>query len=83
MCLLCVCVCSGLSDGRGPARLRSQLSITEVMAVSREEQQLLLGSEETGLQEHSDSNCLYCAGLSVLGLSSQHTSSGASLFSVQ
>ncbi|XP_022600146.1 rapamycin-insensitive companion of mTOR-like [Seriola dumerili] len=71
-------VCSGPNDGRGPARLRSQLSITELMAVSREEQQLMLGSEETGLQEHSDTNCLYCAGLSTLGFNSQHGNSEVS-----
>ncbi|XP_035524134.1 rapamycin-insensitive companion of mTOR-like [Morone saxatilis] len=62
----------GPSDGCWPARLRSQLSITELMAVSRAEQQQMLGSEETGLQEHNDNNCLYCAGLSVLGLNSQN-----------
>ncbi|KAG7235532.1 hypothetical protein INR49_002578 [Caranx melampygus] len=67
-----------VSPGNSEARLRSQLSITEVMAVSREEQQLMLGSEETGLQEHSDTNCLYCAGLSVLGFSSQHGNSDPS-----
>ncbi|KAM7369438.1 hypothetical protein PAMP_013707 [Pampus punctatissimus] len=58
----------GPSDGCRPARLRSQLSITELMA----EQQQMLGSEETGLREHSDDNCLYCAGLSVPGFSSQN-----------
>ncbi|XP_034152753.1 rapamycin-insensitive companion of mTOR isoform X2 [Esox lucius] len=62
---------SGDSDGPSPhsrhAVLRSQLSITELMGVGRTEQQQLLGSEETGLQEHNDGNCLYCTGLSVLG----------------
>ncbi|XP_071322284.1 rapamycin-insensitive companion of mTOR-like isoform X2 [Trachinotus anak] len=65
----------GPSDGQRPERLPSQLSITELMAVSREEQQLMLGSEETGLQEHTDNNCLYCAGLCVLGYNSQHSNS--------
>ncbi|XP_036973511.1 rapamycin-insensitive companion of mTOR-like [Acanthopagrus latus] len=60
----------GPSDECCPARLRPQISITELMAVSRAEQQQMLGSEETGLQEHSDNNCLYCAGLSVLGVNS-------------
>ncbi|KAM9338346.1 rapamycin-insensitive companion of mTOR-like [Symphorus nematophorus] len=63
----------GLSDGCRPSRLRSQLSITELMAVSRAEQQQMLGSEETGLQEHNDNNCLYCAGLSVLGVNSPNS----------
>nr|XP_046231656.1 rapamycin-insensitive companion of mTOR-like isoform X2 [Scatophagus argus] len=62
----------GPSDGCRPATLRSQLSITELMAVSRAEQQQMLGSEETGLQEHSNNNCLYCAGLSALGDNSQN-----------
>ncbi|XP_044188706.1 rapamycin-insensitive companion of mTOR-like [Thunnus albacares] len=62
----------GPSGGCRPARFRSQLNITEVMAVSRAEQQQILGSEETGLREHNDDNCLYCAGLSVSGLSSQN-----------
>ncbi|KAM3599348.1 uncharacterized protein V6R79_004163 [Siganus canaliculatus] len=58
------------SDGCRPAKLRPQLSITELMAVSRSDQQQMLSSSETGLQEHNDSNCLYCAGLSVLGVPS-------------
>ncbi|KAI1900201.1 hypothetical protein AGOR_G00047570 [Albula goreensis] len=61
------------SDGAGdgprhsiPA-LRQQISITELMASSRADQQQMLGSEETGLQEHRDDNCLYCVGIQVLG----------------
>ncbi|XP_010740551.2 rapamycin-insensitive companion of mTOR isoform X2 [Larimichthys crocea] len=68
---------SGDSDGPGEgcrsSRLCSQLSITELMAVSRAEQKQMLDSEETGLQEHNDNNCLYCAGLTVLGFNSQHS----------
>ncbi|CDQ60307.1 unnamed protein product [Oncorhynchus mykiss] len=68
---------SGDSDGPSPhsrhAVLRSQLSITELMGVSRAEQQQLLGSEETGLQEHNDDNCLYCTGLTVLGFSASNS----------
>ncbi|XP_051960236.1 rapamycin-insensitive companion of mTOR [Xyrauchen texanus] len=60
----------GSSEGSRHSVLRSQLSITELIAVSRTDQQQLLGSEETGLQEHSDENCLYCAGLYVLGCNS-------------
>ncbi|XP_041815761.1 rapamycin-insensitive companion of mTOR-like isoform X2 [Chelmon rostratus] len=62
----------GSSDGCWPARLHSQFSITELMAVSRADQQQMLDSEETCLQEHNDVNCLYCAGLSVLGINSQN-----------
>ncbi|TRY97901.1 hypothetical protein DNTS_034131, partial [Danionella cerebrum] len=58
------------SDVSRHSVLRSQLSITELIAVSRSDQQQLLGAEETGLQEHSEENCLYCAGLYVLGCSS-------------
>ncbi|XP_060747730.1 rapamycin-insensitive companion of mTOR isoform X2 [Tachysurus vachellii] len=61
---------SGDSDGSDGSRhgvLKSQLSITELMAVSRADQQQLLGSEETGLQEHTEENCLYCVGCKVLG----------------
>ena len=53
------------------------------MAVSRAEQQQMLGSEETGLQEHSDNNCLYCAGLSVLGVNSHDSNPGGILFLVK
>lgn len=30
-----------------------------------------MGSEETGLQEHTEENCLYCVGASVLGYPTQ------------
>lgn len=58
---------SGSSEGSRYSVLRSQLSITELIAVSRSDQHKLLGAEETGLQEHNEENCLYCAGLYVLG----------------
>ncbi|KAG7481573.1 hypothetical protein MATL_G00067520 [Megalops atlanticus] len=64
---------SGESDGSGEGPrhvapvLRPQISISELMASSRADQQHLLGSEETGLQEHRDDNCLYCVGVQVLG----------------
>uniref|UniRef100_A0A8C2J8P5 RPTOR independent companion of MTOR, complex 2b n=1 Tax=Cyprinus carpio TaxID=7962 RepID=A0A8C2J8P5_CYPCA len=57
----------GSSEGSRHSVLRSQLSITELIAVSRSDQHQLLGTEETGLQEHNEENCLYCAGLYVLG----------------
>ena len=49
------------------------------MAVSRAEQQQMLGSEETGLKEHNDNNCLYCTGLSVLGVNSHNSNPGGIL----
>ncbi|XP_043077159.1 rapamycin-insensitive companion of mTOR isoform X2 [Puntigrus tetrazona] len=57
----------GSTEGSRHSVLRSQLSITELIAVSRSDQHQLLGAEETGLQEHNEENCLYCAGLYVLG----------------
>ncbi|KAI2651398.1 Rapamycin-insensitive companion of mTOR [Labeo rohita] len=57
----------GSSEGSRHSVLRSQLSITELIAVSRSDQHQMLGAEETGLQEHNEENCLYCAGLYVLG----------------
>ncbi|XP_026052059.1 rapamycin-insensitive companion of mTOR-like [Carassius auratus] len=57
----------GSSEGSRHSVLRSQLSITELIAVSRSDQHQLLGADETGLQEHNEENCLYCAGLYVLG----------------
>ncbi|XP_028829344.1 rapamycin-insensitive companion of mTOR-like isoform X2 [Denticeps clupeoides] len=68
---------SGDSDGPSDTSrhaLKSQLSITELMSVSRLEQQHLLGLEETGLQEHTEDNCLYCAGLHVLGCNANNSS---------
>uniref|UniRef100_A0A4W4E272 Rapamycin-insensitive companion of mTOR domain-containing protein n=1 Tax=Electrophorus electricus TaxID=8005 RepID=A0A4W4E272_ELEEL len=61
----------GPSEGSRHAVLKSQLSITELMAASRADQQQLLGSEETGLQEHTEENCLYCVGCKVLGCEPQ------------
>ncbi|XP_053195319.1 rapamycin-insensitive companion of mTOR-like [Scomber japonicus] len=71
---------SGDSDGEKSeetrhSKLHSQLSITEMMAVSQAEQRQMLGSEETGLREHNVDNCLYCSGLSVPGFSSQNSNS--------
>ena len=43
--------------------------------MSRADQQQMLDLEETGLQEHSDENCLYCVGLKVLGCSANNSSS--------
>lgn len=31
----------------------------------------MMGAEETGLQEHTDENCLYCVGAIVLGYPTQ------------
>ncbi|XP_056601916.1 rapamycin-insensitive companion of mTOR [Triplophysa dalaica] len=51
---------------RGPA-LKQQVSITELLNSSRSDQHHLLGDDETsGLQEHTEENCLYCSALTVL-----------------
>uniref|UniRef100_A0A672MG33 RPTOR independent companion of MTOR complex 2 n=1 Tax=Sinocyclocheilus grahami TaxID=75366 RepID=A0A672MG33_SINGR len=47
-----------------------QMSITELLNSSRSEQQHLLGADEsTGLQEHTEQNCLYCCEFSSFYLS--------------
>ncbi|XP_036384434.1 rapamycin-insensitive companion of mTOR-like isoform X1 [Megalops cyprinoides] len=77
----------GESDGSGegsrhPAPLlRQQFSITELMAGGRAEQQQLLGSGETGLQEHREDNCLYCVGVQVLGCAAHSSTQGRTDFS--
>uniref|UniRef100_A0A8C8JAM4 Uncharacterized protein n=1 Tax=Oncorhynchus tshawytscha TaxID=74940 RepID=A0A8C8JAM4_ONCTS len=48
-----------------------QFSISELMASRENNQNHILGPEETGLQEHTDDNCLYCVGATVLGYHTQ------------
>lgn len=69
---------AGGGEGSRHGVLRSQLSITELMAASRAEQQLLLGLEETGLTEHSHDNCLYCTALRTLGCGNASDASSSS-----
>ncbi|XP_075186632.1 rapamycin-insensitive companion of mTOR [Anomaloglossus baeobatrachus] len=48
--------------------LRQQFSITEIMNSSRSDaSQFLENMEDTGLQEHTDDNCLYCVGIQIVG----------------
>ncbi|XP_040194560.1 LOW QUALITY PROTEIN: rapamycin-insensitive companion of mTOR [Rana temporaria] len=48
--------------------LRQQFSITEIMNSSRSDaSQFMENSEDTGLQEHTDDNCLYCVGFQIMG----------------
>ncbi|XP_052412366.1 rapamycin-insensitive companion of mTOR isoform X1 [Carassius gibelio] len=55
-------------DACGGPLLKPQMSITELLNSSRLEQQHLLGADEsTGLQEHTEHNCLYCSAISILG----------------
>uniref|UniRef100_A0A4W5JYV5 RPTOR independent companion of MTOR complex 2 n=1 Tax=Hucho hucho TaxID=62062 RepID=A0A4W5JYV5_9TELE len=51
--------------------LKQQFSISELMASRENNQNHILGPEETGLQEHTDDNCLYCVGATVLGYPTQ------------
>lgn len=44
---------------------------TELLGQSRSDPLKMLGSEDTGLQEHNENNCLYCTAMYVLGLNSQ------------
>uniref|UniRef100_A0A8C2DIV3 RPTOR independent companion of MTOR, complex 2 a n=2 Tax=Cyprinus carpio TaxID=7962 RepID=A0A8C2DIV3_CYPCA len=65
--LSCFVLVGSLESCHGPA-LKSQMSITELLNSSRSEQRHLLGADEsTGLQEHTEQNCLYCSALTVLG----------------
>ncbi|XP_035642023.1 rapamycin-insensitive companion of mTOR-like isoform X1 [Oncorhynchus keta] len=63
------------SDGGRPyppiPLLKQQFSISELMASRENNQNHILGPEETGLQEHTDDNCLYCVGATVLGYHAQ------------
>ncbi|XP_064356464.1 rapamycin-insensitive companion of mTOR-like isoform X2 [Dromaius novaehollandiae] len=61
---------SGTSDVvKSPFQmLRQQISLTEIMNTSRSDaSQFLENTEDTGLQEHTDENCLYCVCIQVLG----------------
>uniref|UniRef100_A0A671Q8I3 Rapamycin-insensitive companion of mTOR-like n=1 Tax=Sinocyclocheilus anshuiensis TaxID=1608454 RepID=A0A671Q8I3_9TELE len=63
---------------RGPP-LKLQMSITELLNSSRSEHQHLLGADEsTGLQEHTEQNCLYCCAITVLGSHTHNLSDGFS-----
>ncbi|XP_034152350.1 rapamycin-insensitive companion of mTOR isoform X4 [Esox lucius] len=59
------------SDGGCPyppiPLLKQQFSISELMANRENNQNHPVGPQETGLQEHTDHNCLYCVGATVLG----------------
>ncbi|XP_067087124.1 LOW QUALITY PROTEIN: rapamycin-insensitive companion of mTOR-like [Osmerus mordax] len=58
----------GDGDERPPLPLlKQQFSISELMANRGDGQNGALGSDETGLQEHTEDNCLYCVGALVLG----------------
>lgn len=61
------------SAGDRPALplLKQQFSISELIALRGETQNHLVDSEDTGLQDHSEENCLYCVGASVLGYPAQ------------
>lgn len=51
----------------------SQLGVTEPHAA---EPAAPAAPEDSGLQEHSEDNCLYCSGLAVLGLKSHNSRPG-------
>ncbi|XP_026198980.1 rapamycin-insensitive companion of mTOR isoform X2 [Anabas testudineus] len=63
----------GDGDGDRPAVpvLRQQFSISELVVCRGDTQNFTVGSEETGLQEHTEENCLYCVGAIVLGYPTQ------------
>ncbi|KAF7668319.1 hypothetical protein LDENG_00018400 [Lucifuga dentata] len=59
----------GDGDGDRPSIpvLKQQFSISELIASRGDGQNFAVGSEETGLQDHTEENCLYCVGAIVLG----------------
>ncbi|XP_036953309.1 rapamycin-insensitive companion of mTOR-like isoform X1 [Acanthopagrus latus] len=63
----------GDGDGDRPPLpiLKQQFSISELIASRGDGQNHTVGSEETGLQDHADENCLYCVGAIVLGYPTQ------------
>ncbi|XP_071338507.1 rapamycin-insensitive companion of mTOR-like isoform X3 [Trachinotus anak] len=63
----------GDGDGDRPAIpvLKQQFSISELIVCRGDSQNHTVGSEETGLQEHTEENCLYCVGAIVLGYPTQ------------
>uniref|UniRef100_A0A672YKK6 RPTOR independent companion of MTOR, complex 2 a n=1 Tax=Sphaeramia orbicularis TaxID=375764 RepID=A0A672YKK6_9TELE len=63
----------GDGDGDRPAVpiLKTQFSISELIASRGDCQNHMVGSEETGLQDHTEENCLYCVGSIVLGYQTQ------------
>ncbi|XP_034025756.1 rapamycin-insensitive companion of mTOR-like isoform X1 [Thalassophryne amazonica] len=63
----------GDGDGDRPTvpALRQQLSISELIATRAEGQSHSMGSEGSGLQDHTEDNCLYCVGSIVLGYPTQ------------
>lgn len=72
--LMSNCLSTGLPSGtsdvvKSPFQmLRQQISLTEIMNTSRSDaSQFLEGTEDTGLQEHTDENCLYCVCVQILG----------------
>jgi len=72
--LMSNCLSTGLPSGtsdvvKSPFQmLRQQISLTEIMNTSRSDaSQFLENTEDTGLQEHTDENCLYCVCIQILG----------------
>ncbi|GLD52713.1 rapamycin-insensitive companion of mTOR isoform X2 [Lates japonicus] len=63
----------GDGDGDRPAIpvLKQQFSISELIVCRGDTQNHTVGSEETGLQDHTEENCLYCVGAIVLGYPTQ------------
>ncbi|XP_033946620.1 rapamycin-insensitive companion of mTOR-like [Pseudochaenichthys georgianus] len=59
----------GDGDGDHPPlpSLKQQFSISELIVCRGDSQTHTVGLDETGLQEHTEENCLYCVGSSVLG----------------
>ncbi len=64
-------VIPSVGDRSALPALKQQFSISELIVCRGDSQNHTVGSEETGLQDHTDENCLYCVGAIVLGYPTQ------------
>lgn len=71
VCLCSPWVFSSVGDRPAVPVLKQQFSISELIVCRGDSQNHTVGSEETGLQDHTDENCLYCVGAIVLGYPTQ------------
>lgn len=69
-CIL-VYLCASAGDRPALPVLKQQFSISELTSGRGDCQNHMMGTEETGLQDHTDENCLYCVGAIVLGYPTQ------------
>lgn len=85
--ILLMVLCS-VGDRPALPILKQQFSISELIVCRGDSQNHTVGLEETGLQEHTEENCLYCVGAIILGyptqphINSTHPRTGADTHTV-